>query len=229
MKTAICISGQPRNVHLAFPTINATLLEPNSPDVFIHLWLNKEDLDKPHFNSWGDSVRTIDNDIIGNIFKKYNPKKIKIENQIDFPQFNKYNLSPYQKNMVSMLYSMKQSNNLKKDYELENNFLYDAVIRSRFDLALEETIKINSLDLDDKVYCLKDCHYHNGVNDQFAVGNSKNMDIFNSTYDNLDEFLSTFKQYTSYACGETAVYHSTWLKNRITIIQLSTNYKLLRS
>lgn len=228
MKTAICISGQPRNVNLAFPNINQTLLEPNSPDVFIHLWLDKGDLDKSHFNSWGQSVGTINNDVIGDIFKKYNPKKIKIENQIHFPQFNKYNLSNYQKNMVSMLYSMKQSNNLKIDYELENNFKYDAVIRSRFDLTLENIIEIDSLDLNNKIYCLKDCPHFNGVNDQFAVGNSKNMDVFNSTYDNLDEFLSTFHQYTSYACGETAVYHSTWLKNQITIIQLATNYKLLR-
>lgn len=41
MKTAVIISGQPRNVQENFHNINEFILKPNNPDVFIHSWISE--------------------------------------------------------------------------------------------------------------------------------------------------------------------------------------------
>ena len=231
MKIALCLSGIPRNLNKAYPNIKKQLLDPYSPDVFIHTWYNKEDIGVPLFNSWGQKIEEqLDNFILSNIFEKFNPKKLLVENQIDFDLPKKLNFPKYGFNMVSMLYSINEANNLKKRYEEENNFTYDIVIRSRFDLNIFGNLDLFSLDLDNKIHCLKECPHFNGVNDQFAVGSSQNIDVFSSSLSVIPELWNMHPYFNiESVCGETVVYYNTWLKNQIEINILSNDYTLLRS
>ena len=231
MKIALCLSGLPRNLNKAYPNIKQQLLDPYLPDVFIHTWYNKEDIGVPLFNSWGQKIEEqLDNFVLSNIFEKFNPKKLLVENQIDFDLPKKLNFPEYGFNMVSMLYSINEANNLKKRYEEENNFIYDIVIRYRFDLNIFGNLDLFSLDLDNKIYCLKECPHFNGVNDQFAVGSSQNIDVFSSSLNIIPELWNMYQFFgIESVCGETVVYYNTWLKNQIEINILPNDYNLLRS
>lgn len=230
MKIAFLLSGQPRMVDEAYSGILSNFLEPYTPDVFIHTWVNPEDYGKPQSNSWGNGSFLYSDDIIGNIYNKYSPIKCKIENQINFTLHPNHIYPVQHFNMVSMLYSMNEVNELKKQYEEENNFKYDCVIRHRFDLNLylDQPIDLSTLDLNKFIYCLNDCGHYNGVNDIFAVGNSQNMDIFNSSYKNVNEFAENYQNYANFLCGETTIYYSTWLKNQVSLEPLPYNYILFR-
>mgnify|MGYP003676164788 FL=1 len=233
MKTAICISGQPRQINEAYDNIKKNLIDPYSPDIFIHLWLDPINMGQDLINSWGKNVGEVEYGVLSNVYDKYKPKKIKVENQIPFkhvdnlPKEVKEKNENYHFNMVSMLYSINEANNLKIQYEIENEFKYDIVVRNRFDLELRSDINLLTLNLNEKIYCLKDCPYYNGVNDQFAVGNSENMDILSSTYKDLGGFIKNYQHYTDVLCGETCVYHTTWIRNKIPIEVLPTDYKIL--
>ena len=230
MKIAFLLSGQPRMVDKAYDKILSTFLLPHNPDVFVHTWVNPEDYNKSIGNSWGNGSFSYSDDIVGNIYNKYFPVKYKIENQINFTLHPNHIYPTQHFNMVSMLYSMNEVNELKKQYEEENNFKYDCVIRYRFDLnlSLDQPIDLSTLDLDKSIYCLNHCVHYNGINDLFAIGNSQNMDVFNSSYKNVNEFAENYQNYADFLCGETTIYYSTWFKNQITLERLSYDYTLFR-
>lgn len=53
MKSAVIISGQPRNVMENYDNVKRYILEPNGyPDVFIHSWINDEIFGKQEFSPW---------------------------------------------------------------------------------------------------------------------------------------------------------------------------------
>jgi len=53
MKSAVIISGQPRNVMENFKNIDQFILKPNNnPDVFIHSWINDEIFGTQEFSPW---------------------------------------------------------------------------------------------------------------------------------------------------------------------------------
>lgn len=84
-----------------------------------------------------------------------------------------------------MYYKIQKCNEIKSDHELLNNFKYDAVIRFRADIKLEESLNINS-NLNN-IYIPKYGDFL-GVNDQFAYSNSQNMDTYCNLYQNINEY-----------------------------------------
>lgn len=143
MKTAVCISGQPRFLQEGYSTIYHNLIRELDADVFIHSWYNN--VDKL-------------------ILDLYKPTSYSIELPKDIS------------NSQSMFYSIYEANRLKKEYEEKNNFVYDCVIRCRFDLFILspfEEVDLNFLNL----------YYRNNViHDLFAVSNSAIMDIYSSVH-----------------------------------------------
>ena len=83
-----------------------------------------------------------------------------------------------------MLYSIWKSNQLKKDYENENNIVFDRVIRMRFDSDFEGK-ELNLKKLPECLNIPKGEDWCGGVNDQFALGTSQLMDIYSDLYNNL--------------------------------------------
>ena len=132
MKVAFCLSGLAGGVNdkhgglkvdynIAYDYYQKHIFEHNDVDVFIHTW--SVDFEKP-------------------IMKLYNPKKSIFQEQIMFDD------KPSRKHSIySRWYSTEKVIELKKSYELENNFSYDCVFLTRFDLAFFSDILFKDYDL----------------------------------------------------------------------------------
>lgn len=183
MKVAICLSGLTRCLHYSWPIIYFNLLKnfKNSFDVFIHTW----DIDHGGMRDYFTMNSVPYEDKKKYIEENISPKKYLIESQFDFIKSRTIRLS------TCMCYSLYTSNQLKKEYELENNFKYDLVIRSRMDVIYDSPM------LDYEIYdsLNNDIIYvgywapekyfpHKGVYpDTFAFASSKNMDFYSSIYE----------------------------------------------
>ena len=107
--------------------------------------------------------------------------------------------------IATIFYKIYLCNELKRKYELKNNFKYDLVIRTRGDQMFEKKINldfptdkilINAYpwgDEDfvqhhsepDKLENEKKC-----ISDRFAVGTSENIDILSSLYLHFEELIT---------------------------------------
>jgi len=188
-KVALCLSGHMRGFEKTFESINHNIIKPLHCDVFISTW-----------DSVGTPFRGFDNrivklstyDYLPRINYLYKPKKIEIEPFIHFPFNQKLIDKNYEhrdlNGMLSMYYKIKKCNELKKQYELENSFTYDLVIRCRADLFITYPPTIKSYAILDRLY-LPNFFDWGGYNDQFAYGKSNIMDTYASLFDNIEQYI----------------------------------------
>jgi hypothetical protein len=205
MKLSICLSGQPRDVKNSLKNIKESWSYDQDVDFFFHSWWGVEGV--PFRDDAPSDVYT--DDLFDYIITTLNPVHYKIENPIQFekqypdsahwgcyhPRFNR---NPSQ-NIQSMFYSLNESNNFKSFYEVKNNFKYDWVIRSRFDVKLNTTINFNEYNrniMNVPNGCFDPI---NGYVDCFAFSNSSNMDIYSGVYNCMDEYLNNLN---IKLCGE---------------------------
>jgi hypothetical protein len=152
-------------------------LDKNEIDVFFHTW---------------------DEEFESELVKKYNPKLYKTEVQKVFTDIVPIDSSRVQAH-YSRWYSAKTSNNLKKEYESKNNFKYDFVMSSRFDMMWATDVVFENFDKD-KFYIPRTTKggefwgwpyewCHNEINDMWFFSNSKNMDKFLKLYDNINSYI----------------------------------------
>jgi hypothetical protein len=179
MKVALCVSGQPRCIRLAFPYVASNILARNDVTVFIHTWWDSQRDPFPEVSL-------------------YNPKGVVVETPIR-PNLSKYTrVPPPQPNWkvkdpamatYCQLYSINKCNELKKNYEKNFNVKFDWVIRTRFDFAINGVIPFDQID-NSKLY-IPNCRMtkeRDFGNDQFAFSSSENMDKYADTFNHIDEF-----------------------------------------
>ena len=234
MKIAVCISGQPRNVERGIKILLHNIID--EFDVFVHAWWDSKSAEtlftKSNAAKLNDVVsEPVDNTWIDMLYKKYNVKKINLESQIDFKvsenllkRKTKYSNAF---NIHSGMYSIYKCNELKKQYELENNFKYDWVIRIRFDFGFDKLIEFNEYD-NNCIYVPNDCEHNFGFNDQFAIGSSKNMDTYSDLYLKIDEVLNSYNnniKTTNYCPTVDLVGHEQLLQQHLENNNLS--YKII--
>ena len=184
MKVALCLSGVVGKLYtnkkgyqwegdidfkIGHHFFKKHLLDINDVDVFIHCWDEKYE---------------------DEIVKLYKPKKYIFEKQIEFE--GKQLRTRFIK---SRWYGAKQVMNLKKEYEEENGFTYDAVMWARFDVGIFKDFKFTEIvdDLDAMYIPDDNVENKNGnILDYWYFSSSKNMDLINSLYDwgNKNEFNS---------------------------------------
>lgn len=161
-KIAICFSGQIRDGYEECLTlILIFLIKKYNADVFC-------------------CFEECDNDIKQYINNTLNPKKVKyVENYI------KSDKNIVSMGTLSMYNKIYLSNQLKKDYENENNFTYDYVIRIRPDLIIKESLpKYIFTENKNKIYFpyISKIFSYYGYPDFLAIGNSKLMDIYSDIF-----------------------------------------------
>ncbi len=189
-KIAICLSGQPRYISDGYLNLNREILSKYDVDFFIHTWFDPNyvgsKFDFSPLNSYNRSgiweINTIEK-----INELYQPLKIYYEPQ---KQFNIYNDVSYEKQspiaLYSMYYSIWKSNELKKEYENKNNFKYDCVIRTRFDIKLDYfNLDLDKIDLN-KIYVSGEINPY--PNDQLAISNSGNIDYYSELYNKIEYY-----------------------------------------
>lgn len=192
MKVALCLSGQARFLEACYyDSIKPNILDRFHPDVFIHTWDSADSIGKPFINGGGHIMgEPIRDGLMNKMLELYNPTSYIIEPQLPF-EFGKWadRLMPGIRSdyMYSMFYSIYRSNELKKQYEQETSSTYDWVIRSRFDIATPSgPLPLPSLD-SNMLYVAGDgFDTENGYLDSLAFSNSEIMDIYSSTYNQID-------------------------------------------
>jgi hypothetical protein len=175
MRVALCLQGLSDNFNnkgdlvdslSCVDSIHEHIITRNNADVFIHTW-----------STSAESIEALRS--------KYDPKLSIFEKQIMFDsEVTKYHCTK------SRWYSQMKSIELKKQYEQENNFVYDIVMISRFDCFYRTHIDFSSLEAD-QFYAsnwLKP-HSDTGFLDYWFISNSLNMNKFGDLYHKIDEYL----------------------------------------
>lgn len=191
--------GQLRTGILAFPNLRhffGDLFE--SCDFFIHTWDSNIHRTVMGMNNQRRVPEKVLEEELINYKNLYSSKKFVVENQNEFfyPLTQKYG---HVGELINLYHSFHKSVQLKKEYEIENNFKYDTVVRLRPDILFPINRSFKK-DLDEyladisKIYsCRGDDFYH--------IGSSSNMDISGNFYvqnptDNYTQWpLQTFINY----------------------------------
>lgn len=132
MKIAVCLSGQPRTINYAYKNI-LDHFSNYDVDYFCQSWdYSTYKLKNPGEHvSWEADVEEDKNLLYENL-KLFNPKKIAIQSRCS---------EPVTIGWGTLLYSTAYANFLKKQYEMENNFRYDYVVKSRYDIVFDPNDK----------------------------------------------------------------------------------------
>ena len=182
MRKAISFSGQSRFVLEGLVSLRKNLHNFEEYDIFIHTW--KGPLNKDCF--------------------LYDPQGIIIEEQkpVIPASVKEYTDSVFVH--FSMFYSMKESLRLLSEYEQANNFKYDLVVRTRFDISLESKIDLENFDLKEGVYSPDVCANPEVISDWFNFSTSDNIKLYAGVYDNIVDY---FKQGVLITSGEALITH----------------------
>lgn len=193
MKVAVCLSGHSRNYLYNFPNYSFEC------DAFIsscdESGLPGESTERYVSYHSQNNVKT-ELASTSDIITKYQPLRHEFLPDSYFPkELEKFRESTTENGAFlihfgMMFYRIYRANLLKKEHEFSNNFKYDLVIRSRFD------VKINSNKFDqDVIYMLT--HPDNSVLDIFFASSSYVMDSISECYlwfiSQPVEYLRTFK------------------------------------
>lgn len=198
MRVALCLSGQPRLLERGYRELYVPLTSKYNIDVFVHTWFSSDMVNTSYQGRRG--TYPCSEHILQKIMDLYNPVTMMHESQKIFntPVDAIYE-SCFPNSVYSLFYSLMMSNKLKSFYEKENNFKYDAVIRSRFDIIFANPLAVDleELDLTKINLCIARHPTLNDVpNDQFAISNSANMDQYSDVYDNIEKYYSSgFKHF----------------------------------
>jgi hypothetical protein len=199
-KVALCISGLPRNVKEGFNNIKANLIDPNNPDIFVHTWL---EMDQP--------LLYIINELYQPIKIMREPRKVFLNKDLELDRMMISHGQSYARpTFVDMLYSswygVQAANNLKEQYRLANDIVYDYVIRARFDINYNIAIDCSAYDNNVVHICNRALPDHDMVDDRFAFGSNHNMNVYSSGFNFLDYFTKIRDTKDGIMCGETLVY-----------------------
>lgn len=196
-KIAVCISGGIKFHEKGLATIQK-LSSIHNVKVFIHTW-NIKDISSFDKNGWSGSFVNRGNvSKISDILEQYpveriivddfETKKIKLDELLKHCSGNLIFTDRKDLGILSMFYSIWQSNKVKNDFTNENGDKFDCVIRMRFDSDL---VNIENFDIDHledgKIYIPKGQDW-NGINDQFAYGKNEAMNVYTNLILNVQNF-----------------------------------------
>jgi len=194
MKIALCFSGQPRFIEQVAPSILENVIGDHDVDVFAHLWFDEDLQTKPYkyggTGKWKD--QRISPDAIEKFKEIYKPKGILVENSKKFLDSNlsgNYlaSLKRYKwgsidnpdepnfevrdvNNIISYYYSLMKVCTLKKEYEHENDFKYDYVLKIRTDSIVHNKIQYEGFPKDIIFFSGNQNQPDGMINDWFNFG-----------------------------------------------------------
>jgi hypothetical protein len=194
MKIAVCLSGQPRVLEYALPSIQDFFSGNYEFDFFCHAW-NYNTYKRLNTNAgvgeqpvyWtGDEP--VDVKHLEQLLLKLNPKKYAIQGPevLDNRRFG----------WDSLFFSLMYANYLKKSYEIENDFRYDFVVRTRYDITYfpKRRFQLTALANKDNyhdiyhLHCNRMSYEYNRINasDTVFYGSSLAMDFMSDVYRDIN-------------------------------------------
>lgn len=234
MKTAICFSGHLRTFFEVFHSVKTNIIDPLNADVFIHTW---EVMGAPTRKTQTDNELHYVLCDQQKVIELAQPKKIVFEpekiletfikdtNDIVVPEDQRRFIMTHIGYHIGMFYSIHRANQLKCEYEQENNFKYDRVIRIRPDLFWETKLDHSMFPDNNILYIPEIAQFcDEGMNDQVCIGSSHNVDMYSNIYYDI---ISYYRNNVITARPEALFrYHIN--KHQIPIQTLDLNYKMYR-
>jgi hypothetical protein len=236
MNIAFCVSGMPRNIDKSYQWLKTFVLNPISNaghnyDFFISTWNN-------NVQKEGDASVKTSGDNAQDFVRVFNPKKFETEDWNDeirtklrWPEFEqcKFEITP-RSSALGQFHKIYKCNELRKQYELENNIKYDVVFRIRTEIRYNNPLDLKELDI------IKNCKepiifLRRGPNpqnyfwfkDTMAFGNSEGMNIYSDTINNCVDVAKNTKVSTA----ELILRNCIMLKNPL-VEHTSLDYTLIR-
>ena len=239
MKTAVCISGQPRFFDIGQHFIYNNIIKPNDCDVFLHAWYDKNKPGSPYScASWNEGMSDVSGEETDRILlEMYQPKLYTFEPEYksfptprDIEEYETKNTTDATANIIfSMFDSICKSIKLKEKYEKENDFTYDCVVRLRYDCAVIDSIDFSGIskhqDFANSIYYCDVIRNPNVMCDYFNFGSSKNMDKYAEIFDNLDSYWNEDK---ALLCGEEMLTYHIRQHHKFNTIGLPISTLLIR-
>ncbi len=220
MKIALCISGMPRNIENSFKWMKESIIDvlPKEPDIFIHTWndINNQqmyNLYKPKLMDtevWSDEFA----DKLG--WQEFKNHKFEIESRAS---------------ALGQSYKIMKCNNLRLDYEKQNNIKYDVIFRLRTELCFQNKIDIKELEIitnnkDKNIIFLRMGPNPQNIDwnkDNFSFSNNNGMNIYSSFY----KYILDISRLTKVNTSELLLRN--WLSlNDVLIEHTSCDYILKR-
>jgi len=186
MKIAVCLSGQPRSIEDCVHGLRLFFRDSDQHtfDFFCHSWdYNTWKVKKDRQIGFSD-VEYVDKDWLKNQIQRFNPIDYKIDSREVIYSHDVYKDIQW----ASLFYSAMISNHLKRQHEIKNNFRYDCVVRTRFDVIFRPGFKFTPLEILDRTL------YHPHVerarfefsylnaSDTYFYGDSWGMDIASDVF-----------------------------------------------
>jgi hypothetical protein len=203
MRTALCLYGQPRDVHKSSDIIRNVVI-PNNCDVFLHAWYDHRDLSMRKMTPGHENRRVmpnVDEYLVATyrtlVYSFEYPKTffdkefIATEENVDacWPWSKCYDRQTFIKDRVkcinSMWYSIMQSVMMKDLHAHDEGFTYDCVLLSRYDVSPTSSVDVSKYDLT-KLYTRNHPYPRGEVSDWFMFSNDSNMNVVASTYFSID-------------------------------------------
>lgn len=184
MKTAVIISGLLREPEGSFDLINKSFVVPNNADVFIYSWV-KEEEDKHLNNNYKNSA--FSGKQLIEFSKKYfckNLKKICLDDYEEQVKNMRGELNlkdvkniPYR--FFPQSYKLYKVNELRKEYQKENNFIYDIIISVRTELFYPLPIQEEVIEKAKEGFlCFCAASDYGGLQTTLGVLNNENMNKY---------------------------------------------------
>lgn len=219
MKIALCLSGQPRKALETFPFIKQYIINSNkyigdTVDVFIHMNYDNNNtyIEKSHLDSGECHLKKdIDKELI-NLYQPqdylvekhrsfYNPNlkipESRIKNYLQMNKHKNLNEEAVKKHIIKQLlscyYSIYKCNELKEKYANDNHFVYDYVIRMRFDAVPQLPLICRNFN-PDYIYYQEMGHKDDLISDWLNFGSNSIMNIYSSIFLHI-EYINSFKFY----------------------------------
>ena len=226
MKVALVLHGHFRNFDKLWDDWQTNLLNSISPDVFAFAWGDSMGNHIPAHHTYDNrnhpgydlTSSSVSQEFIDSVKDRLKPKKLIIENFCDYDlQFHnminnpKYiagfddNISKRPKGILGMVMSRYKAIKAKNEYEKVNNFVYDLVIVTRWDVGYKRSISIVN-DIDPTII--------NAVGgphirpwDWWTIGPSYLIDKFGEQWDGIDELVNMNK----FVC-EPHIWQKVWFE-----------------
>ena len=206
MRIALCLSGYFENAGGLFDSlkghqyINKKILNDRNVDVFVHSWdLKNKKLINNAYNitdcifekqkDFSEKLKMCDNDWL--LDNKDSPPGMYATNSVF--------------KTLSVSYSRMMANQIKCDYEEANNFKYDCVVMTRFDLGQRgkqhkqkyyaTNINFNSSLNMNYIYSAFWDQLNHGFADHWFYSNSENMNMVSNLHHNLVEYYQRDSDY----------------------------------
>jgi len=198
LRVALCLYGQPRfhNSQSQY-SLKYAIIEPYNADVFFHVWWSPDSVGEkvyptaPHI---GGAKMECAEGVLDDLLEIYKPKAYKADppRVFDIEEHLKpsrrereiWSTSYVPANALSMYYSIKQVQEMKRAYETEHGFKYDWIVMARYDHFLPEMIDLTKLSRN-YMYVPDNCPTPKACNDNFLICSSDDFDVIGKMFDEM--------------------------------------------